>query len=252
MSARMSAATCDQRCSGLRRSIRSRRSSRLIVVICTAPLTSTNSTLQLRRTLDVYRCIKRYTAGISSSAEETATVEPTREMAETAQVQVTTASIENEFPHWKVWIGADELFHACIPWDTNMYVTAETLAGLRNAIIGCLRGREFALNQLKDTGAVSPPMFLGERHDFRVQEARKALAGNCPDVDKLRNHVRLLLQLADDWADTEVNDERTYTLSWGGLHIRAQDMSVLCQTCSSKLTELESKGYDVNSGRSAG
>ena len=78
-------------------------------------------------------------------------------------------------------------------------------------------------------------MFLGEQHDFRVQEARKALAENCSDVDKLRKHVRLLIQLAD----TEVDDERTYTLPSGGMHIRAQDVSALCEACSAKLTELE-------------
>jgi hypothetical protein len=154
--------------------------------------------------------------------------------------QVTTASIEHEFPHWRVWTGTDHLLHACVPWDTNMYVTAETLAGLRNGIVDCLRLRKFALDQLKKTGAVSPPMFLGEQHDFRVQEARKALAENCSDVDKLRKHVRLLIQLADDWADTEVDDEHTYTLPSGGMHIRAQDVSALCDTCSAKLTELES------------
>lgn len=88
--------------------------------------------------------------------------------------QATTGSIENEFPHWKVWTGTDQLLHACVPWDTNLYVMAETLAGLRDGIIGCLRLREFALDQLKKTGAVSPSMFLGEQHDFRVQEARKA------------------------------------------------------------------------------
>jgi len=59
---------------------------------------------------------------------------------------------------------------------------------------------------------------------------------------ELRKHVRLLIQLADDWADTEVDDERTYALPSGGMHIRAQDVSALCETCSAKLTELESAG----------
>jgi hypothetical protein len=122
-----------------------------------------------------------------------------------------------------------------------MYVTAETHAGLRDGIIGCLRLRELALDQLKKTGAVSPPVFLGEQHDFRVQEARKALAESCADVDELRKYVRLLIQLADDWADTGVDDERTYTLRWGGMHIRAQDVTALCETCSAKLAELESR-----------
>ncbi len=58
----------------------------------------------------------------------------------------------------------------------------------------------------------------------------------------LRRHVRLLIQLADDWADTEVDDERTYALPWGGMHIRAQDLPALCEACSAKLTELESAG----------
>ena len=162
-------------------------------------------------------------------------MKPEPGMTKAAQIQVTAAWIESEFPHWKVWAAADRLLHACVPWDM-----AETLAGLRDGIIGCLRLREFALDQLKKTGAVSPPMFLGEQHDFRVQEARKALAENCSDVDELRKHVRLLIQLADDWADTEVDEERTYTLLWGGVHIRAQDVSALCETCSAKLTELES------------
>jgi uncharacterized coiled-coil protein SlyX len=78
--------------------------------------------------------------------------------------------------------------------------------------------------------------------DTGVQEARTALAENRSDVEKLRKHVRLLIQLADDCADTEVDDERTYTLPWGGMHIRAQDVSALCETCSAKLTELESAG----------
>jgi hypothetical protein len=111
--------------------------------------------------------------------------------------QATTASVENEFPHWKVWTGTDQLLHACVPWDTNMYVTAETLDGLRDGIIGYLRLRELALDQLRKTGTVSPPVFLGERHDFQVQEARKALAENCSDIDKLRKHVRLLIQLTE-------------------------------------------------------
>jgi hypothetical protein len=176
----------------------------------------------------------------SSSAEETAIMKPVLGTT-TAQVQVTAACIESELPHWKVWTGADQFFHACVPWDTNMYVTAVTLAGLRDGIVGCLRLRELALHQLKKTGVVSPPIFPGEQHDFRVQEARKALAENCSDVDKLRRHVRLLIQLADDWADTEVDDERTYTLPWGGMHIRAQDISALCGTCLAMLTELESQ-----------
>ena len=155
------------------------------------------------------------------------------------EAQATIASIENEFPHWKVWTGTGRLLHACVPWDTNMYVTAESLAGLRDGIIGCLRLREFALDQLKKTGVVPPHMFLGEQHDFRVQGARKALAENCSDVERLRKHVRLLIQLADDWADTEVDDERTYTLPSGGMHVRAQDVSALCEACSAKLTELE-------------
>jgi hypothetical protein len=175
----------------------------------------------------------------SSAVEETATMKPEPGTTKTAPVQATAECIEDEFPHWKVWTGTDQLLHACVPWDTNLYVMAKTLTGLRDGIIGCLRLREFALDQLKETGAVSPAMFLGEQHDFRVQEARKALAENCSDVDKLRKHVRLLIQLADDWADTEVDDERTYTLPSGGMHVRAQDVSALCETCSAKLTELE-------------
>lgn len=166
-------------------------------------------------------------------------MEPTSEMAGTAQDQLTAASLQQEFPHWCVWTGTDQLFHACIPWDTNMYVMAETFAGLRDGIIGCMWGREFALNQLRNTGTVTIPIFLGEQHDFRVQEARKLLAGDCADVDELRKYLRLLIQLANDWADTDIDEEKTYTLIWGGLHISAQDLSILCETCSAKLAAIE-------------
>lgn len=101
--------------------------------------------------------------------------------------QVTTASIENEFPHWKVWTGTDQLLHACVPWDTNMYVTAETLAGLRDGIIGCLRLREFAHDQLKKTGTVSPPcswasnMTSGFRRHARLWQRTARTLTSCAD-----------------------------------------------------------------------
>jgi hypothetical protein len=74
-------------------------------------------------------------------------MQPESATRQTAQVEVTAACIENEFPHWKEWTGTDQLLHACVPWDTNMYVMAETLAGLRDGIIGRLRLRDFALDQ---------------------------------------------------------------------------------------------------------
>jgi hypothetical protein len=128
-----------------------------------------------------------------------------------------------------------------------MYVMAGTFAGLRDGIIGCTRGREFARNQLRNTGTVTIPIFLGEQHDFRVQDARRLLTEDCADVYELRTYLRLLIQLADDWADTDVDEEKTYTLIWGGLHIRAQDLPILCETCSARLTEIELRGRHDNS-----
>lgn len=148
----------------------------------------------------------------------------------------TVADIEKEFPDWKTWLNRGEgFFHACIPWDTNMYVTAESVPALRDGIIGCIRGREY----WKQGVVALAPRWVGEQHDFRVREARRLLARNCQDVAVLRNYLRLLIQLADDAADTELNDERTYTLLRGGMHIRAEDLPLLCETCSAKLAEVE-------------
>jgi hypothetical protein len=144
--------------------------------------------------------------------------------------------IQEEFPEWKAWTSRDDgLIHACIPWDTNMYVTADTLEGLRDGIVGGIRARAYWERGIQALA----PRRVGERHDFRVREARRLLAENCQDAAMPRNYLRLLVQLADDSADTEVDDERTYTLLWGGLHISARDLPLLCKTCSAKLAEVE-------------
>jgi hypothetical protein len=155
------------------------------------------------------------------------------------QEEQTVADVEKEFPGWKAWLDEGEhLFHACIPWDTNMYVTAESAAALRDGIIGCIRAREYW-----GQGVVAlAPRWVGEQHDFRVREARRLLAGNCQDAALLRNYLRLLIQVADDAADTELDDERTYTLPQGGVHISAADLALLCETCSAKLVEWEVSG----------
>ena len=75
--------------------------------------------------------------------------------------------------------------------------SAAAFASRSDTVARRARLRELALDQLRKTGTVSPPVFLGERHDFRVQEARKALAENCSDIDKLRKHVRPLIQLTE-------------------------------------------------------
>lgn len=152
----------------------------------------------------------------------------------------TVADIEKEFPDWKAWLHQDEgLFHACIPWDTNMYVTAVSVPALRDGIIGSIRAREY-WNQ--GIAALAPPRWVGEQHDFRVQEARRLLAKNCRDAAALRNCLRLLIQLADDAADTELDEERTYTLLRGGIHISAEDLPLLCERCFAKLAEVEVSG----------
>lgn len=151
----------------------------------------------------------------------------------------TVADIEKEFPDWKAWLHQDEgLFHACIPWDTNMYVTAVSVPALRDGIIGSIRAREY----WKQGIAALAPRWVGEQHDFRVQEARRLLAKNCRDAAALRNCLRLLIQLADDAADTELDEERTYTLLRGGIHISAEDLPLLCERCSAKLAEVEVSG----------
>jgi hypothetical protein len=158
-------------------------------------------------------------------------------VADPADHEVATIEdIEREFPGWKAWASIDDgLIHACVPWDTNMYVMADSAGSLRDGIIGCVRARE---HWERGTGLLAPK-WVGEQHDFRVREARRLLAENCQDSRTLRNYLRLLIQLADDAADTELDEERTYTLLWGGLHISARDLPLLCDRCSAKLAEIE-------------
>ena len=106
---------------------------------------------------------------------------------QTVQVQVTAACIENEFPHWKVWTGADRLLHACIPWDTNLYVMAETPAGLRAEIIGCLRLREIALDQLKKKPVEIPDFKNRPQLPLPVFEMSKNGNGSVHKTEKSTN-----------------------------------------------------------------
>jgi hypothetical protein len=153
-------------------------------------------------------------------------------------LEPSAADVEKEFPDWRTWLNQDEgLLHACIPWDTNMYVTAESVPALRQGIIGCIRARGY---WERGIGTLAPK-WVGEQHDFRVREARRLLAENCQDARVLRNYLRLLIQLADDAADTELDEERTYTLLWGGVHISARDLGLLCQRCAARLAEIESR-----------
>jgi hypothetical protein len=71
-----------------------------------------------------------------------------------------------------------------------------------------------------------------EDHDFRVIEARKALAGARKrdpgeltaselreEITRFRKYVRWLIDLADDAADTEYDEEVSQVMIYGGVEL---------------------------------
>jgi hypothetical protein len=87
-----------------------------------------------------------------------------------------------------------------------------------------------------------------EDHDFRVIEARAALTearkrepGQLAPVElreeitRFRKYVRWLIDLADDAADTEYDEEISQIMIYGGIYIARADTFKLCDDCTKML-----------------
>ena len=87
-----------------------------------------------------------------------------------------------------------------------------------------------------------------EDHDFRVIEARAALAEArkhepdelAPDdlreeIVRFRKYVRWLIDLADDAADTEYDEEVSQVMIHGGIYLAPADTLKLCEDCTKML-----------------
>jgi hypothetical protein len=87
-----------------------------------------------------------------------------------------------------------------------------------------------------------------EDHDFRVIEARAALAearerdpGELSpaelreEITRFRKYVRWLIDLADDAADTEYDEEVSRVMIAGGVYIAPADTFKLCGGCRQML-----------------
>jgi hypothetical protein len=83
-----------------------------------------------------------------------------------------------------------------------------------------------------------------EDHDFRVIEARASLAkarkrepGELgldelrEEITRFRKYVRWLIDLADDAADTEYDEEVSQVMIYGGIYIAPADTFKLCDGC---------------------
>ena len=87
-----------------------------------------------------------------------------------------------------------------------------------------------------------------EIHDFRIAHARQFLADArnrdpaalAPDVlvredEELRRCLAWALDVVDDFADTELNENVTQVTLWGGLYITPADVRYLCGGCLTRL-----------------
>jgi hypothetical protein len=87
-----------------------------------------------------------------------------------------------------------------------------------------------------------------EDHDYRVIEARAALAEArkrepvelAPEelreeIARFRKYVRWLIDLADDAADTEYDEEVSQVMIYGGIYIAPADTFKLCDDCTKTL-----------------
>jgi hypothetical protein len=83
-----------------------------------------------------------------------------------------------------------------------------------------------------------------ETFDCRVIEAREALAEArkrepneltrdelMHETAKFRKYVRWLIDLADDAADTDIDEEVSQITIWGGVYIAPADTRKLCDGC---------------------
>src|ERR1700735_3937026 len=95
-----------------------------------------------------------------------------------------------------------------------------------------------------------------EDHDFRVIEARAALAEArkrdpgelAPDelreeITRFRKYVRWLIDLADDAADTEYDEEVSQVMIHGGIYISPADTLKLCEGCMTVLNLVLDSGH---------
>ncbi|HTZ23821.1 MAG TPA: hypothetical protein VMC83_07495 [Streptosporangiaceae bacterium] len=96
-----------------------------------------------------------------------------------------------------------------------------------------------------------------EEHDFRVIEARAALAEArkrdpgeltpeelTEEIIRFRKYVRWLIDLADDAADTEIEEEVSQITIWGGVYIAPGDTRKLCDLCLSVLDSVWDTGVE--------
>lgn len=96
-----------------------------------------------------------------------------------------------------------------------------------------------------------------EDHDFRVIEARAALAearkrdpGELTiqelkeELTRFRKYVRWLIDLADDAADTEYDEEVSQVMIYGGIYISPADTLKLCEGCMKVLNLVSHSGYE--------
>jgi hypothetical protein len=94
-----------------------------------------------------------------------------------------------------------------------------------------------------------------EDHDFRVIEARAALAEahkRVPsdlgleelreEITRFRKYVRWLIDLADDAADTEYDEEVSQLMIYGGICIAPADTFKLCDNCTQMLDLVRGSG----------
>ena len=95
-----------------------------------------------------------------------------------------------------------------------------------------------------------------EDHDFRVIEARAALAeARKRDPSELtahelqeettpfRKYVRWLIDLADDAADTGYDEEVSQVMIYGGIYISPADTLKLCEACMKVLNLVLDSGH---------
>jgi hypothetical protein len=102
-----------------------------------------------------------------------------------------------------------------------------------------------------------------EDHDFRVIEARAALAEArkrdpgelAPDelreeITRFRKYVRWLIDLADDAADTEYDEEVSQVMIHGGIYLAPADTLKLREDCR-KMLDLIWEGQQCAASASA-
>jgi hypothetical protein len=93
-----------------------------------------------------------------------------------------------------------------------------------------------------------------ETHDRRIIEARqflariskhepsKLLAGDLTRENvQLRRLLKWAIDVVDDFADTELDEEVTQVLFAGGIYIAPADISKLCDRCMEAVTPVETR-----------